>query len=90
MKFEWDAARESENLTRHGVDFVEARQAFLDPLRIITVDAAHSETEPRFFCIGRTDRGVLTVRYTRRADAVRLIGAGYWRKGRNIYEKENS
>ena len=89
MRFEWDAAKESENIARHGVDFVEARETFTDPLRVVTEDEAHTENEPRFFCIGRARRGILTVRYTRRPDAIRIIGAGYWRKGRKMYEKEN-
>jgi uncharacterized protein len=31
----------------------------------------------------------LTVRFTYREGVVRIIGAGYWRKGRRIYEREN-
>ena len=36
-----------------------------------------------------SDGGILTVRFTRRGEAIRIIGAGYWRKGKAIYEKEN-
>jgi uncharacterized protein len=32
----------------------------------------------------------MTVRFTYRDDVIRIIGAGYWRKGKSIYEKENS
>ena len=32
---------------------------------------------------------VLTVRFTRRGETVRIIGAGYWREGRTIYEQAN-
>jgi hypothetical protein len=52
---------------------VEAQSAFLDPVRVIAVDEAHSKKEPRFFCI----------------DRIRIIGAGYWRKGKQLYEKTN-
>jgi uncharacterized DUF497 family protein len=45
--------------------------------------------EPRLFCIGHTARGILMVRFTYRGDTIRIIGAGYWRKGRRLYEKEN-
>ena len=31
----------------------------------------------------------MTVRFTYRGKVIRLIGAGYWRKGRKIYEEEN-
>jgi hypothetical protein len=32
---------------------------------------------------------ILTVRFTRRRGRIRVIGAGYWRKGRQIYETQN-
>jgi hypothetical protein len=34
--------------------------------------------------------GVLTVRFTYRGGVIRIFGAGYWRKGKRIYEQENS
>lgn len=45
--------------------------------------------EARLFCIGRTERGILTVRFSYRGETIRIIGAGHWRKGRKTYEKEN-
>jgi hypothetical protein len=30
-----------------------------------------------------------TVRFSYRSNKIRIIGAGYWRKGKKIYEKEN-
>jgi uncharacterized DUF497 family protein len=89
VTFEWDTKKENANLKKHGVDFSEALLAFLDPHRIVLADASHSADEPRLLCIGRTARGVLSVRYAWRADSIRIIGAGYWRKGRKMYEKEN-
>ncbi len=54
------------------------------------VDFTEAE-EARFYCIGRTGRGVLTVRFTYRSgDIIRIFGAGYWRKGRRLYEKRES
>jgi hypothetical protein len=32
---------------------------------------------------------VLTVRFTLRVGNIRVIGAGYWRKQKELYEKEN-
>jgi uncharacterized protein len=32
---------------------------------------------------------VMTVRFTWREQRIRIIGAGYWRKGRKIYGEEN-
>ena len=45
--------------------------------------------ERRYFCFGLVDGGVMTVRFTWRGDVIRIFGAGYWRKGRRIYEEQN-
>ena len=87
--FEWDADKDVKNQRKHGVSFVLAQQAFLDPKRVIARDLTHSEAEQRFYCFGYVDEGILTVRFTYRSEAVRIIGAGYWRKGKRIYEQEN-
>jgi uncharacterized protein len=56
---------------------------------VIAEDIGHSEAEPRYFCFGMVDGGVMTVRFTYRDDRIRIFGAGYWRKGKKIYEDEN-
>ena len=88
-RFEWDSEKDAENQRKHGVSFTLARQAFLDPNRVIARDLTHSESEQRFYCFGCVDEGILTVRFTYRNEAIRIIGAGYWRKGKGIYEQEN-
>lgn len=88
-RFEWDDAKDIENQLKHGVSFLEAQHAFADPHRIIMDDPEHSNGEQRLFCLGRTAGGVMTVRFTQRDDRIRIFGAGYWRKGRAIYEKTN-
>ena len=57
--------------------------------RIIAKDESHSQSEERFYCFGKVDGGILTVRFTYRTSVIRIIGAGYWRKGKAIYEREN-
>ena len=88
--FEWDPEKEKINIIKHGVDFSEAMQAFDDPNRIEMSDDKHSFDEIRRVCVGKTQKGVLTVRYTLRSGNTRIIGAGYWRKGKVIYEKRNN
>lgn len=88
--FEWDERKDVENQRKHGVPFILAQQAFLDPRRVIARDAAHSGDESRYYCLGWVGGGVLTVRFTYRGGKIRIIGAGYWRKGKRLYEKENS
>jgi uncharacterized DUF497 family protein len=74
---------------KHGVSFELAQHAFLDSKRVIVADLSHSGQERRYFCFGCVDGGVMTVRFTWPANRIRIIGAGYWRKGRKIYEEEN-
>ena len=88
-RFEWDSGKEAENQQKHGVSFDLARQAFLDPRRVIARDLAHSEAEERFYCFGAVGGGILTVRCTDRKHVIRIIGAGYWRKGKRLDEQEN-
>jgi uncharacterized protein len=88
-KFEWDAEKEALNLEKHGVSFATAQYVFADPFRVIAKDEAHRESEERFYCFGEVDGGILTVRFTYRTSIIRIIGAGYWRKGKVIYEREN-
>ena len=87
--FEWDPAKDDENQAKHAVSFAEAQYAFSDPHRVIAEDLAHSAAEKRYYCFGVVGGGVMTVRFTYRGGIIRLIGAGYWRKGKRIYEKAN-
>jgi uncharacterized DUF497 family protein len=88
-RFEWDEKKDSENQEKHEVSFTKAQQAFYDPQRIIAEDATHSSDENRFYCIGRIEDGILTVRFTFRGSVIRIYGAGYWRKGKKLYEDQN-
>ena len=87
--FEWDAKKDEENQSKHGVSFAEAQLAFVDPQRVVAEDSLHGSTEKRHYCIGRVGEGIMTVRFTYRESVIRIIGAGYWRKGKRIYEQEN-
>ena len=87
--FEWDEEKDRENRLKHNVSFSLAQRAFLDPHRIIAEDVEHSTTEDRYYCIGRVGEGIITVRFTYRGNIIRIYGAGYWRKGRKIYEEQN-
>ncbi|MFP4452596.1 MAG: BrnT family toxin [Desulfobacterales bacterium] len=87
--FEWDSRKDKQNQEKHGVSFALAQLAFLDIDRVILEDLGHSENEQRFYCIGRVSEAIMTVRFTYRKNKIRIIGAGYWRKGKKIYEREN-
>ena len=87
--FEWDHNKDISNQKKHNISFFLAQYTFLDPKRIIAEDLKHSYAEKRYFCIGKVDDEILTVRFTYRKNVIRIIGAGYWRKGKEAYEKKN-
>jgi uncharacterized protein len=89
--FEWDSNKDVLNQEKHGVSFGLAQLAFLDHNRVILEDLEHGDDERRFYCLGRVSGGIMTVRFTYRKNKIKIkiIGAGYWRKGKKIYEKEN-
>jgi len=89
-RFAWDPKKDLENRAKHGVSFAEAQYAFADPRRVIAEDLSHSGREKRYYCFGKVGGGILTVRFTYRGGAIRIFGAGYWRNGEAIYERENT
>ena len=88
-RFDWDPKNDRTNRKKHGVSFVQAQLAFADRRRVIAEDVSHSGREKRHFCFGSIGEGILTVRFTYRGKVIRIFGAGYWRKGKRIYEREN-
>lgn len=84
--FKWDERKNLENQRKHGVSFETAQYAFADPNRLILKDTRHSiPEEERFYCVGRVEGGIMTVRFTLRDNTIRIFGAGFWRKYRKYY-----
>ena len=86
--FEWDDAKATSNLRKHGVSFEDAVTVFDDPLAVTRGDPDHSEDEQRFLTIGNS-RGshLLVVCHTDRPDRIRLISArNANRQERRYYE----
>ncbi len=84
--FEWDSTKDKINQEKHGVSFAIAQLAFPDH---ILEDLEHSRNEKRYYCFGKVAGEFITVRFTYRKNKIRIIGSGYWRKGKKIYEREN-
>jgi hypothetical protein len=84
MEFEWDEAKASQNLARHGVDFGGAIRVFDDPLRLETEDDRFDYGEKRFKVVGSVRDVVLIVIFTYRGDLIRIISA---RKAENHERK---
>jgi uncharacterized protein len=91
IQFDWDKAKDRDNLRKHGVSFEEAQTVFLDENAIRYFDPDHSEEEDRFIMLGMSfKRNVLVVCHCYRLDdaIIRLISArkatrdearAYWR-----------
>lgn len=87
--FSWDEYKNHANQEKHGISFEDAQNTFLDPKRIAALDVNHRPVhEKRYYCIGKIGNEILTVCFTYRISKIRIIGAGYWRKGKKTYEKE--
>ena len=84
--FDWDPDKNNNNIDKHGVSFDVAQYAFKDPQRIIAYDRKHStKKEKRYFCYGKINDLIVTVRFTRRNKKIRIFGAGFWREGKERY-----
>jgi uncharacterized DUF497 family protein len=74
--FEWDDAKARSNLLKHGVDFLDAIEAVLDPNRLEDVDNTSDYGEERLTVIGMAHGRVLFVVTTLRdEDVCRIISA---------------
>jgi hypothetical protein len=60
-RFDWDAAKEAQNVRKHKVSFRRAATAFRDPDQLSIYDEAHSETEDRWVTMGLDSTGILRV-----------------------------
>jgi len=52
LRFEWDEAKNRQNIKKHGVSFEEAQTVFLDDLAIRFFDPDHLDNEDRFIMLG--------------------------------------
>ena len=49
MSFEWDDSKNAVNISKHGLSFYEAQEAFFDDHRVTLHDTGHSSAEKRHF-----------------------------------------
>jgi uncharacterized DUF497 family protein len=88
--FEWDEGNARKN-EQHGVSMAEAEQVFFNSPLLVMPDSRHSETEPRFHALGKTNEGrrLHTTFTLRHVDQfIRVISArDMHRKERVIYEQ---
>jgi len=83
IAFQWDSGNKNKNFAKHKTANEECEQAFFDRSKKIYPDAGHSQSEPRYWLIGKTKRGrVLFISFTIRHNQIRVISA------RDINRKE--
>jgi uncharacterized DUF497 family protein len=71
MRFEWDERKRRSNLAKHGLDFFDVSAVFESPH--IVVPSAYEDEEDRFLAIGVLEGRLVTVVYTTRSEAIRII-----------------
>jgi len=88
--FDWDEGNARKN-EKHGVSKTEVEQVFLNAPLLLADDLKHSQREPRFHALGKTDQDRwLHVTFTERANGtlIRPISArAMSRKERTVYEQ---
>ena len=89
MSFEWDPAKASANVKKHGITFDEAATVFLDPMALSGPDPDHSSVESRYISFGVSSLGhLLAVSHAYRSGGIRLISARrVTRTERKLYEE---
>jgi uncharacterized DUF497 family protein len=74
--FEWDKGNSEKNWIRHRVTQGECEQVFFNEPIIVSNDEKHSQTESRWFLLGRTDsEKLLFIVFTVRKKMIRVISA---------------
>lgn len=88
--FDWDSGNTRKN-EKHGVSMAEAEQVFFNSPLLVLKDRSHSQQEPRFHALGKTDDSrLLHITFTlrRTGERIRVISArDMHRKERAHYEK---
>jgi uncharacterized protein len=71
MRFEWDERKRRSNLNKHGLDFFDVSAVFEAPH--VVVPSAYEGKEERCLAIGAFEGRCVTVVYTTRSGAIRII-----------------
>jgi uncharacterized DUF497 family protein len=78
ITFDWDTAKASANVRKHGVSFEEAQSIFYDEFAVQFFDEEHSSEEERFLLLGMSTgpRLLLVCHCEREAgNVIRIISA---------------
>lgn len=87
--FQWDSGNSDKNWIKHNVSKNECEQIFFNEPLIVADDIRHSQTENRWYTLGKTDfERKLFVVFTIRENLIRVISARDMnKKERKYYEQ---
>ncbi len=87
MRYEWDEQKRRDNLTKHGVDFIDTVDFWWDSA-LISPDTRANYSETRFKALGIIGNRLHCLVYTVRGGAIRIISLRKANKReRGKYEK---
>jgi len=75
MEFEWDENKNKKNIQKHGIDFNDAKEVFKDEKAKKTPDLRKDYGEERWKIVGDFVGAILSVIFTIRDAAIRIISA---------------
>jgi uncharacterized DUF497 family protein len=76
MNYEWDPAKNRENIKKHKVSFEQAIIAIEDPHSLFLYDETHGQIEDRYISIGNAEGRVLFVNEVEiDEDTIRIFSA---------------
>jgi uncharacterized protein len=89
--FDWDEGNSNKNWHLHEVTDGECEDVFFNLPLVIASDKKHSESENRFFALGRTDADRwLFIAFTIRNQLIRVISArDMTKREERIYAEKN-
>lgn len=88
MRFEWDEAKRTVNLAKHGVDFLDVPEMFTGPM-LIGPDARRDYGEARQIGFGFVRGRLMAIAFTEREpDMIRIISARKANQREETYYQE--
>lgn len=85
--FDWDQWNITKSKEKHNVTFIECEETFFNSPLVAREDKKHSESEKRYYLLGKTDLGrLLFIVFTIRKNKIRVISArDMSKKERGVY-----
>ena len=74
--FQWDGGNGTKSWLKHEVSQEECEEAFFNRPLLLLPDVPHSQSEVRFFALGKTNAGrLLSIVFAARGNLIRVISA---------------